>query len=284
MTRHDSHPLPPQSPESATPPAEENSIPTGTGNIGPAAKLRLRQPHPLVERLLNRTPPEKDRFGFPLRPEPRQIDVHVSKTQQRTALIVMDRFFKRLEAEGLEIALLEGQESGTYAVRGRDKTRISLGERYRDVEHIPTAKELKEKEQRPYTRIPKWDSVATGTIALSPGGVVDASSEEAITQLVTKAVTDVVACLDKARLERERQEERQHQEWARQREVDAEKSRVTALHKATESLHRYRLMMDYIEEVRRFGEVPPDQRKEGQSLDDWLHWAEWQARIIHPLG
>ena len=43
-------------------------------------------------------------------------------------------------------------------------------------------------------------------------------------------------------------------------------------------------MMDYIEEVRRFGRVPDNQRKEGQSLEEWLKWAESRARQLHPLG
>jgi len=42
--------------------------------------------------------------------------------------------------------------------------------------------------------------------------------------------------------------------------------------------------MEYIEEVRRFGRVPDNQRKEGQSLEEWIRWAEWRARQIHPLG
>jgi hypothetical protein len=42
--------------------------------------------------------------------------------------------------------------------------------------------------------------------------------------------------------------------------------------------------MAYIEEVRRFGRVPADQWKEGQSLEEWLAWANWRARQLHPLG
>jgi hypothetical protein len=54
--------------------------------------------------------------------------------------------------------------------------------------------------------------------------------------------------------------------------------------KAADALRQYRIMMEYIEEVRRFGRIPDDQRREDQTLDDWLRWAEWQARRVHPLG
>jgi hypothetical protein len=30
--------------------------------------------------------------------------------------------------------------------------------------------------------------------------------------------------------------------------------------------------------------VPDDQRREDQTLDQWLTWAETQAQQIHPLG
>ena len=60
--------------------------------------------------------------------------------------------------------------------------------------------------------------------------------------------------------------------------------RFEALHKAAAEIHRYRLLMDYIAEVRRFGRVPPDRKREGQTLEEWLRWADWQARQIHPIG
>lgn len=32
--------------------------------------------------------------------------------------------------------------------------------------------------------------------------------------------------------------------------------------------HRYQRLMNYIEEARRFGQVPEDQRREGQSMEE----------------
>jgi hypothetical protein len=258
---------------------QENVLPSSV------PKLHLRRPHPLVDRMLHKTPVEKDRWGYAIRPEPKQIAVHVSKPQQRVALIVMDRLFKHLEAQGLEVKIVESyNHNGTYAIRGRDMVALSLAESYKNVAHEPTTKELKEKERNSYFKIPKWDSVPTGVLTLSPGGVVDASSEEAIGQLVVKAAADIVAQLDQEQQNREEREARQREEAKRQHDAEAEKSRVTALHKAADDLHRYRLLMDYIAEVRRFGQVPANQRKEGQTLEQWLQWAEWQARILHPLG
>lgn len=213
------------------------------------------------------------------------LDIHVSKAQRRTALAIMDRLFKALESRDLKIEAAEGYSGrGTFAASGRDKAQLSLSEAYKKVEHVPTAKELREKEKYSYTRIPKWDDVPTGKLTLKPGGPVDLSSEEAVRKLIDKAVAEIEEQIAQARESRQKQEQRQHEEYQRQQAEREEKARAESLHKAAKALHEYRLLMEYIEEVRRFGHVPDDQRREGQSLDEWLEWAQWQARQVHPMG
>lgn len=259
-------------------------------------KLRLTKPHPLIQRMLEKEPPKPETHGYyrqlPSRPE---VDVRVSKGQRRSALIVMDRLFKNLEARGLKVEVSEGHgygsgdryEAGTYATSagGRDRARLSISEEYKKVPHVPTAKELRDKERDKYgPAIPKYDDVPTGKLTLSPGGVVDLSTEAALGRVAEKAALEVMSALDRLKVEREAREEAQRREYCRQQEESAEKARVEALHKASAAMHRYRELMDYIAEVRRFGRVPADQKREGQTLEEWLRWAEWQARIIHPLG
>lgn len=261
-------------------------------------KLRLSKPHRLIQRMLEKEPAKPETYGYyrqaPSRPE---VDLRVSKGEKRSALIVMDRLFKALEAADLKVDVTEGQNygygtadnysAGTYATSAdaRDRTRLWIEEEHRKVPHVPTAKELRDKEQDKYgPAIPKYDSAPTGKLTLNPGGVADLSSEAAVGLLVQKAVQEVAAKLEELRLEREAREEAQRREHRKEQEKQAEKSRVEALHKAAGELHRYRQMMDYIAEVRRFGRVPPDQRREGQTLEQWLEWAEWRARRVHPLG
>ena len=59
---------------------------------------------------------------------------------------------------------------------------------------------------------------------------------------------------------------------------------MEAMCKAAAALHQYRLLTDYIEEVCRFGRVPDNQLRDGQTLEEWLTWAAWQAQWVHPLG
>lgn len=90
-------------------------------------------------------------------------------------------------------------ESGTFAVLGRDRAKMSLSEEHKKVPHVATPQELREKGQWSFKRIPKWDDVPTGKLTLHPGGVVDLSSEAAFRQLIGKSVAELQAALAEAR-------------------------------------------------------------------------------------
>ena len=273
----------PKSPALAVDLAElETNVPGSPDPLG--FKPRLIRPHPLVQN--TRRPVESlDPYARPSSSDRQRLDVQVSKAIFKPALVVMDRFVKALEGQGLMVEVTEDQHGrGTYACDGRDRIQLSIRERTKRVEHVATDKELREKERCSWTRIPKWDDVYTGELELSPGGRVDLSSDDAINQLVRKAVADVVELIGKTRKRREAEEAERRREWERQQAIAAEKERVEATIKAAAALVEYRRLTDYIEEVRRFGRVPDDQRREGQTLDQWLTWAEAQAQRTHPLG
>ena len=131
----------------------------------------------------------------------------MSKSSKRNALIVLDRLFKSLEKEDIQVNVYDGhyEKDGTFAVRGHyDKVQLYVEEEHKKVPHFATAEELQYKKEHPYSgRIPKYDSVPTGTLVLVPGGVVDLSSEEALAKLIAKATAEIVQLLDKAAQQRE---------------------------------------------------------------------------------
>jgi hypothetical protein len=221
---------------------------------------------------------------MPHDPRPK-LDMSVSSGQKRHALIVLDRLFKALEAEGLEVAVLDRPGAqGTFALGERwDKAQIRIAETYEKVPHTPTKRELADKEWFG-TRIPKYDQQPTGQLTLYPGGVVDFSSEESLNALIAKAVDELKQQIAEQRQKRELAEASRRAEAKREQERRDEKERVDTFRTAAEKLDQYRKQMAYIEEVRRCGRVPDDQRREGQTLEQWLRWAEEQARRIHPLG
>ena len=249
-----------------------------------AFQPRLTRPHPLIQN--TRRPPEAlDPYGRPSRNDRQRLDVQASKAMFKPALVVMDRFLKALEAHDLKVEITEDHQGrGTYACDGRDRVKLHIREITRKVEHVPSDKELREKERCSWTKIPKWDDLPTGELDLTPGGRVDVSSDEAINLLVRKAVADVIELIGRARKKREAEEVERRREWEHQQAIAEEKRRVEALFKAAATLREYHVLTDYIEEVRRFGRVPDDQRREGQTLNEWLTWAEAQAQQIHPLG
>ncbi len=251
------------------------------------SKLRLTRPHALIKRTLERKE-EKDQWGYVRQPAWKGVDVRVSKAAKRNALIVLDRLFKALEKDGIEVRMLDDRydSSGTFAVRDHhDKVQLYVTEENKKVPHSPTTDELRYKNEHPYSsRIPKFDSVPTGRLQLVPGGTVDLSSEEALAKLIAKATDEVLRLLDEAADRRKVAETERRHEWERQEQERNEKARVEAFFKAAAAYRQYRDVMDYIEEVRRFGRAPDNQREEGQTLEDWLQWAECHARSIHPLA
>src|SRR5262249_31765021 len=151
-------------------------------------KLRLTKPHSLIRRTLD-LKVEKDMYGYERRPSWPGVDVRVSKPAKRNALIVLDRLFKELEKRDVEVSVIDGgyNANGTYAIKNRDdKVQLYVTEEYKKVPHVPTAKELREKDEPFASRIPKNDSVPTGKLTLVPGGVVDLSSEETLAVLIAK--------------------------------------------------------------------------------------------------
>lgn len=246
-------------------------------------KPSLTKPHPLIAQA-RQPAPKPDKWGYIGRdPRPR-LDMSVSKEQERNAFVVLDRLFKALEEEGIEPEVRsDNYASGTFAVQGSDKARIRIEETYRQIQHTPTKQELADKEKYG-RRIPKTERAPTGRLTLIPGGVVDLSSEEALSTLVRKAVDDLKAQLSHVREQRQSEEARRREEARREQEKRDEKERVTHLHQSAEALDQYRKLIAYIEEVRRAGRPPSNQRREGQTLEQWLQWAEEQARRIHPLG
>lgn len=215
-------------------------------------KLRLQRPHRLIQRTMD-LKSKKDEYGYVHQPTWPGVDVRVSGSAKRNALIVLDRLFKALEAIDVKVDVFQHNygADGTFAIRGEDKVQIHIAETYKKVAHEPTAKELRDKERYPSgSRIHKWDDVPTGKLTLVPGGVVNLSSEEALGRVIAKAVDDILQQLDAKRVSREAEVAARQREWKRQREQHAEKARVEALHKASDDLHRYRLLMDYIAEVR----------------------------------
>ena len=190
-------------------------------------KLRLTRPHALIKRTLE-SREEKDQWGYAQRPAWRGVDVRVSKAAKRSALVVLDRFFRELEKHGIQISVVEDryESSGTFAVRGHyDEVQLYVSEENKKVPHLPTVEELRHKTQHPYSsRIPKYDSVPTGTLVLVPGGVVDLSSEEALATLIVKATDDVLQQLDEAARRREAAETQRRRECDRQQQEQAEKA------------------------------------------------------------
>src|SRR5262245_21433034 len=115
---------------------------------------RLTKPHRLIQNTQAETT-TRDAYGHPIRNAPKGVDLRVSKAMFKMALIVMDRFMKALEARDLKVEVSQDQNArGTFACDGRDRVQLHIQEETKRIEHVPTAKEIRNKEQFSW-RIPK---------------------------------------------------------------------------------------------------------------------------------
>ncbi|MBX7132881.1 MAG: hypothetical protein K1X67_09420 [Fimbriimonadaceae bacterium] len=262
---------------------------------GPAAperiRLRLINPHKLIAETLERDEQEAKlrKQGMPIWSKADKVDVSTGPVMRRTALAVFDRLFKLLERNHIYVTVsARGMDGPTQTAvssnHWMDRVPVRIYEVREKVPHVPTPKELKEKEIWPSTRIPACDEVWTGNLLLDPGGLVDLSSEAALDAVLENAKQLLQERLATAATDRLRREEVHRQEQQKRAEIEAEKQRIDAVDQAAEALRRFRLWADYIEEVRRVGVVPPEQRRNGQTFEEWIEWAEWRAREIHPLS
>ena len=248
-------------------------------------KLRLTHPHPLVSRTTYKTD-TRDRAGHSLPNDYEGIDVRVSRDKFRVSLAAMDRLLKAVEQRGLQVRVDRDYKSrGTYVYSGHyDKCQVYLEEEHRRVEHVATAKEKADQARYGIRSTQKWDYLPTGKLILYPGGTVDLTSQQAFDDLIQRAIAGITTTIERAKEARMVREEAARRESDRQRKVEEEKKRTEALCKSADALHQYRLLLEYIEEVRRFGRVPSDQLRDGQTMQEWLQWALAHAKAIHPLG
>jgi hypothetical protein len=246
--------------------------------------LRLTKPHPLIHRTLqeeeNRKKPD---YGYARYVQ--VVDFHASKKQIRMALAILDRLFKALEEQGFQVVLdnpVYGR-GGTYARKGRDQCAVRVDEVDERIVHEMTAKEKADHEQ--YGRKPpKWDVLPTGQFTLNPGGKVDLSNEEAFSACLARTIALIEQKVAEARENREARERYEREEARRQHLRHEEEERIKAFGESARSLEHYQVLVQYIEEVRRHGVVPNNQRRENQTLEEWLAWAEAQAQSYHPLA
>lgn len=280
--------------KAGTPEAVLNANPRGESE-GPTAperiRLRLINPHKLIAETLERDEQEAKlrKQGVPIWSKADKVDVSTGPAMRRTALAVFDRLFKLLERNRIYVTVsARGMDGPTQTAvssnHWMDRVPVRIYEAREKVPHVPTPQELKEKETRPSIRIPAWDEVWTGNLLLDPGGLVDLTSEAALDAVLENAMQLLQERLATAATERVRREEVHRQEQHKRAEIEAEKKRIDAVDQAASALRRYRLWVEYIEEVRRVGVVPLNQRRNGQTLEEWIDWAEWRAREIHPLS
>lgn len=273
----------------------------------------LRSPLPLVANTLaalRRSSKEKRYVGraesanliWPSSdPKVATLDLSVGKDSFERAARFYDALMKAYQKCGFETE----EHRDTYRcsvvlVAFRERFSLHLRELTRREPHVPTPKELAEKENWPnITRIPKWDYYPSGLLSfgltrepnrMSTQSWADGKARR-IEDMIPKIVRGVFEEVDRARARRKREADearRQAEESRRRYEEEQrrkqEQERVDALVGEVERWETSVRIRRYLRTVERTVLKRHGQIDVGSELDKFLEWAGTVANRFDPLA
>jgi hypothetical protein len=216
-----------------------------------------------------------------------RLDINVSGAAQPRALRLLHVLLENLDARQFSTAATA--EGHTTATILGVTLRLALRERYKQVPHEPTPKEIADKKRYSWNTWPKFDTVPTGDLELrieNTWGTRRSWSDgkrQRLEQLLNDVIEGLVAA---ALLELDRQAERDRQRRAeeeRQRRREQEKrlhlqeqARVRHLEALMASAEHHVRLRHFVQQLRSLVEERPE-------LGGWLTWANEYAERHDPL-
>ncbi|WP_037336580.1 hypothetical protein [Salinisphaera hydrothermalis] len=263
---------------------------------------QLSELHPLAQRALASLQAAKSGENGLRRPRAKQaLDIAVSETQIARSVRLMSALITALEARELKVEVVKSssdQSRTAISVDGQTLY-ISLIEKVRREDHVPTPKEAAAIKRDPHYRwrLPNHDYIPTGMLTLSVDnacyGVFQRTWSDTPRQRLEDRLNKFVIALygiaEANRLQEERRarEQREREEQARLAEL---KRKSEALEKARiDDLSERLALWQEAAKIRQFAAAVETSHAAGaladQSADDlkqWLNWARRYADAIDP--
>jgi hypothetical protein len=266
---------------------------------------RLTFPHPLIEKTLNAlNATNPDKYGRVSPHTDKCFSVSITRNSVNRAMRILDALVKRFVERGFPVSFRNDQYN-TY--RGRDltyvtvlkqKIEISLEEPAGKVERILTPQEKKDFEKHPWKYSDKYTYVPSGELVLKINNVhwgnirrcwsdgKKAKLEDCLNDFVIGLIraSSVLRSRDLQReIEKRQREELERQYIEKERAIQEEKNRVSALLQEVKNWNKSRQIREYVDAVkeqavRNNGIVTSD-----SALGKWLTWAAQQADCLDPL-
>ncbi len=303
-------PGPPQEAEAKRPPTEsekqrafenqaENRI---------AVPGQLTEPHPLVARTDKSTRSARpDESGISRPKASRCLNLAVSPAQIDRAIRILDAVVKALEARGMAVLAVDGDQPRTEARVLDERVGFRLYEETKRQERDPTPEEKIEDAKwegfRHLWPIPtRYERVPTGKLVLQ---ITDGQglrrcwtdrSDRRVEQFLNSFVVGLVRAAQSIKQERADAEERRkkREEQERRRQEEEQRRREEERLRREEEARFQRLEVQVAawtkaQEIRAYlGAFRAAQEKSGgivpgSDLDNWLKWAEGRADALDPL-
>lgn len=253
----------------------------------------LTQPHPLVSEVLKRLRSQKPDGNSPiLSAGGALLSIHVTKDTLDRSLRIMDTLIKGLETLGYPTKISDGR---TVVHIAGEKLPISLDERTKQVDHVPTPEELQKQRKGLYYWAPRYDHLATGELVFS----IDSSQirqrnwNDGKKQRVETCLGEIAIAMVQAaenerlwRIERELREQRWREEERRRLELQIrrheEEKRLEALIGEAEDWRLAVSIREYAEALKRRADHTLGAEQRAKLLD-YASWAGEKADWLDPL-
>lgn len=208
------------------------------------------------------------------------------------SLRIMDTLIKGLESLGYPTTISDGR---TLVHIAGEKLPISLDERTKQVDHVPTPEEIQKQRKGLYYWAPRYDYLATGELVFS----IDSSQirqrnwNDGKKQRVENCLSDIAVALVQAaenerqwriqmELERQRRLEEEQSRLEFEIRRDKEEKRLEDLIGEVEDWHLAVSIREYAEALERKADQTPGVEQRAKLLD-CASWAGEKADWLDPL-
>jgi hypothetical protein len=250
---------------------------------------KLDKPHAVVRALRKLLVGSRD--AMLVVPGKYESSLRTSAALKERALIICDALFKALEARGHQIVLeSDSRPRHEYhmvsAVVGGTHVELKLVERLRQIDHVPTAKELADQARYEWMRPRKYDQAPSGQFTLSAGDRFDIKKSwaEKEGRPLDGVLGEIIVWIEGAApilREKERGRDEENRQWQlRARRTEHERFLAEKLHKTMSAWSEATQIRRFLDAVER--EVPPEVRQTPE-LAAFVAWTGARADALDPL-
>lgn len=226
------------------------------------------------------------------------FNLSVTKNTLSRALLIMDALAKAFEHRGWDLQCINDSGLKMQVIALDEKIEFSISEKIRQVDHVLTSQEQKEKKERKYYWGPKWDSVPSGLLTLKITGkewlIARHSWNDGKIQRVESCLNSfcigVIELAEAIKIDREKRkaneikQEEERMQRASLRELrEAELKKRELFEKQVDAWEKAESLRGFIKAVVELDANVLNLDGNDASKSEWIEWAQNYTNYIDPL-